>query len=102
MSGLSRRTFLTRGSLAVAVGSVATAVPGLGSILENAPAEAPEVDGALSDAEAGAANASGPIVAHVTDLQAGEISLYQGESQVVYRDPALAARLYRAMPSQGR
>ncbi|MBO0691589.1 MAG: twin-arginine translocation signal domain-containing protein [Acidimicrobiaceae bacterium] len=102
MSGLSRRTFLTRGSLAVAVGSVATAVPGLGSILEAAPAEAPEINGALTEAEAGAANAGGPLVAHVTDLQAGEISIYQGESQVVYKDPALVARLARAIPSQGR
>ena len=44
MLGLSRRTFLTRGSLAVAVGSVATAIPGLGSILEAAPAIVPPPD----------------------------------------------------------
>lgn len=100
MSGLSRRTFLTRGSLAVAVGSMATAVPGLGSILETAPEEAPEINGALTEAEAGAANEGGPLVAHVSDIQAGEISLYQGESQVTFKDPGLVARMYRA--TQGR
>ena len=100
MSGLSRRTFLTRGSLAVAVGSVATAVPGLGSILETAPAEAPEINGALTEAEAGAASQSGALVAHVSDVQSGEISLFQGESQVTFKDPGLVARMYRA--TQGR
>lgn len=103
MSGVTRRTFLTRGSLAVAVGGVATAIPGLGSILSSAPAEAPEIDGALTDAEAGAADVNGPLVAHVSDIRSGEISLYQGEGQVVYKDPALVARLYRSIPTtQGR
>jgi hypothetical protein len=102
VSGLSRRTFLTRGSLAVAVGGVATAIPGLGSILSSAPADAPEINGALTDAEAGAADLNGPLVAHVSDIQAGEISFYQGESQVVLKDSALVARLYRAIPTQGR
>jgi hypothetical protein len=102
VSGLSRRTFLTRGSLAVALGSVATAIPGLGAVLETAPAEAPEVNGALTEAEAGAADSGGPLVAHVTDIRTGEISFYQGESQVVYKDPSLVARLYRAIPTEGK
>ena len=102
MSGLTRRTFLTRGSLAVAVGGVATAIPGLGTILDSAPAEAPEINGALTEAEAGAADLNGPLVAHVTDIRSGEISLYQGEGQVVLKDPSLAARMYRAIPTQGR
>lgn len=98
MPGLSRRTFLTRGSLAVAIGGAATAIPGLGSILQAAPAEAPEINGALSEAEAGAADLNGPVIAHLSDLRSGEISLFQGESEVVLKDPALAARLYRAIP----
>lgn len=102
MSGLSRRTFLTRGSVAVAVGGAVTAIPGLGSILQTAPAEAPEINGALTDAEAGAADLNGPIVAHISNLQTGEISVFQGETQVVYRDPSLVARLTRAIPQQGR
>lgn len=102
MSELTRRTFLTRGSVAVAVGGVATAVPGLGSILGSAPAEAPEMNGALTEAEAGAADLNGPLVAHVSDIRSGEISFYQGEGQVVFKDPSLVARLYRAIPAQGR
>jgi hypothetical protein len=54
-----------------------------------------EVGSALSDAEVAATDSS-PLVAHVTDLQAGEIRLYQGERMVTYRDPGLAARLVRA------
>jgi hypothetical protein len=100
--GLSRRTFLTRGSVAVAVGSVATAIPGLGSILENAPEEAPKINGALTDAEAGAADLNGPMVAHVSDIQSGEINLYQGESQVVFKNPSLVANLHRAIAQQGK
>jgi hypothetical protein len=88
--------------LAVAVGSVATAMPGLGSILQTAPADAPEINGTLTEAEAETADQSGVLVAHVSDVRSGEISFYRGESQVVFKDPALAARLYRAIPQPGR
>src|SRR5579875_1744809 len=101
MPGLSRRTFLTRGSLAVVVGSAA-AVPGLGSLLAEAPEDSPEVESGLTDAEAEAAADSGPVVAHVSDLRSGEISLYQGENEVVIKDPALATRLFRTISEQGR
>jgi hypothetical protein len=96
MSRLSRRSFLTRSSLVVAAGSVAATVPGLGSMLAAAPAEAPEIEGAATEGEAAAADLSGPLVAHVTDIRSGEISFYEGEREVIYRDPTLAARLYRA------
>jgi hypothetical protein len=96
MSGLSRRSFLTRSSLALAAGGVATAVPGLTSMIETAQVDAPEIEGAATDGEAAAADLGGPLVAHVKDLRSGEISFYEGERQVVYKDPGLAARLYRA------
>ena len=83
-------------------GSVVTAIPGLGSILPIAPAQATEPNGALTDAEVGAAGRSGPLVAHVSDVKSGEIRIYNGESQVVVKNPALAARLFRANPEQGR
>lgn len=94
MSTLSRRSFLGKSSIAVAVGAAATAVPGLSSVLQLGESESGEV-GALSEAEIAATDSS-PLVAHVTDLQAGEIRLYQGERMVTYRDPGLAARLFRA------
>ena len=95
MSTLSRRSFLGKSSLAVAIGGAATAVPGLSSLLQLGETESSEVGGALSEAEIAATDSS-PLVAHVTDLQAGEIRLYQGERMVTYRDPGLAARLFRA------
>jgi hypothetical protein len=102
VSRLSRRTFLTRGSVVVAAGGAATAIPGLGSILQSTPAQATEADGALTDAEVGVADQNGPLVARVCDVRSGEIRIYQGESQVVFKNPALVARLYRANPQQGR
>jgi hypothetical protein len=101
MPGVSRRTFLSRGSVAVAVGGAAAAIPGIGSLLQAAPAEAPEINGALSDAETGAADANGPLVAHVTDLRSGEIKLYQGVKQVSFRDPSVAAHLSRTISAKG-
>jgi hypothetical protein len=95
MSTLNRRSFLGKSSLAVAVGGAATAIPGLGTVLQLGVSNAPEVDDALTESEI-AASESSPVVAHVTDLQAGEIRLYQGERMVIYRDPTLANRLFRA------
>jgi hypothetical protein len=95
VSTLSRRSFLGKSSLAIAVGGAATAVPGLGSLLQVGESDSGEVGGALSESEVAATDSS-PLVAHVTDLQAGEIRLYQGERMVTYRDPGLAARLFRA------
>ena len=40
--------------------------------------------------------AAQPLLAHVKDLSTGEISLFQGEREVVIRDPALARRLFSA------
>jgi hypothetical protein len=93
---LSRRSFLTRGSLFLVLGSVATAAPGLSSILETAQVDTPELEGAASEGELAGADLSGPLVAHLTNLRSGEISFYEGERQIVYKDPGLAARLYRA------
>jgi hypothetical protein len=75
---------------------VASAVPGLSSVLQVSEEDAPDLSGAAGDAETAGADLTSPLVAHVKDLQTGEISLYQGERQVIYKDPALAARLYRA------
>ena len=102
MSGLSRRTLLTRGALAVAAGGVAAVAPALGSDLAAAQGRSPEADHALSDVEVGAIESGGPLVAHVTNVRTGEISVYQGESLVVYKDRSLAARLARAVPKQGK
>ena len=37
-----------------------------------------------------------PLVAHVRDLATGEIGLFSGTREIVFHDPALAARLFHA------
>jgi hypothetical protein len=93
MSGLSRRLFITRSSLTVAAAGLVSALPALPAAVSTAETEAPEANQAISEAD----SLAGPLVAHVTDLQSGEISLYAGEREVVLRDPALAARLFHAV-----
>ena len=86
MNDVSRRRFLTRGSIGVAVAGALAVVPGIAAILK-LPAR-PLARGAQSMTE--------PLVAHVRDLASGEISLLVGTDQVIHRDVDLAARLYAA------
>ncbi len=37
-----------------------------------------------------------PLVAHVRDLSTGEIGIFNGTREVVFKDPQLAARLFHA------
>ena len=101
MPGLSRRTFLTRGSVAVAAGSAVAAIPGLGSILQSAPAGASESKVALSESEISAASKV-PLVAHVTDLREGKVTLYHGKGQLEFKNPAWVAQMYQNIPKQER
>ncbi len=94
---LSRRSFLTRGSLGVAAVGLVSAVPGLPGLLTQVSSDAPAVDDAAADATgADAAALSEPLVVHVRDIQSGEMSLYLGEQEIAYRDPQLASRILRA------
>jgi hypothetical protein len=91
-SGLSRRLFLTRSSLTVMAAGVASAVPVLPAVVTSAETEAPEVETEIGEAE----SLEGPLVAHVKNLQTGELSLYSGEREVNILDRGLAARLFNA------
>ena len=76
-----------------------SAVPGLSSLLGGASAAAPELSGAASGASATAGEAAaidGPIVAHITDVASGDVSLYVGDRQINYRDVGLVEHLLRA------
>ncbi|MDQ6615028.1 MAG: twin-arginine translocation signal domain-containing protein [Actinomycetota bacterium] len=93
MIGLSRRMFLKRGSMAVAMAGVATSMPLLsevaaGPAASDAPATSSEVQEGAKMGEA--------LVAHVRDLGSGEMHVFLGERQVVLKDPALARALFRA------
>jgi hypothetical protein len=80
MTDHTRRGFLTiAGAGAAAAGAAVAAAPATAA----APVRAP-------------AGASGPLVAYVTDVLRGELTLMVGEREVVVHDRDLAARLARA------
>lgn len=85
---VSRRAFLSRSSLGIALAGAAMAVPGLSTVLK---APSPSIDLPI---QSGGAE---PLVAHVRDLASGELSLMVGTEHVVVRDPSLAGRLYGAL-----
>jgi len=93
---LSRRTFLRRGTFTAATVAVASSVPGLSTLVAGTTADAPAVDADVSDAAGDGGALTEPLVAHVKDLDSGEISLFQGEREVVVRSPALARSLASA------
>ncbi len=78
MADLTRRGFV-RNSAATAAGMTV-----IGSLVA--------VEGASADS----ANASGPVVAYVSDARKGEISVMAGDREVSVRDPKLAAQIVRA------
>jgi hypothetical protein len=95
-SGLSRRTFLRRGTLTAAAVGVVGSIPGLPGLLLGGSSEAPALETGAGEAESGAAGLSEPLVAHVSDVENGQISLFQGEREIVVRSPALVRQLYLA------
>jgi hypothetical protein len=82
--------------MAVAAAGVLSSVPGLSGLLGAAETEAPAADASVAGADAGAAELTEPLVAHVRDLSTGEISVFNGTREVIVRDPQLANRLMRA------
>jgi hypothetical protein len=98
MANFSRRVFLRSSVIAAAAGAV-SAVPGVAGLLGTVESDAPALPGAAAEVDgvtAGAADATGPIVAHVRDLSTGEIGILNGTREVILRDPQLVARLLRA------
>ena len=94
--GLSRRTFLRRGTYTAAAVAVAGSVPGISTLLATTTADAPAVDTGLIDAADDGGALTEPLVAQVKDLNTGEISLFQGEREVTVRSPGLARSLMSA------
>lgn len=91
--GLSRRMFLSRGTMAVAMAGVATSMPLLGEVAQGPAAS--EASTTASEVPEGA-QMTEDLVAHVRDLNTGEINLYIGERQIVLNDPGLARALFQA------
>lgn len=94
MNGLSRRMFLKRGSMAVAMVGVASSMPLLSEVASS-PAADSEASTTASEAPEGA-QMTESVVAHVRDLGTGEINLYVGQRQIVLNDPGLAKAIFQA------
>ena len=86
MSDHSRRTFLTATG-AAALGAVALAAGG------RAAAKAAPTEAAASGASSAASHE--PVVAYVTDVTAGRITVMRGDDEVVVTDRALARHIAR-------
>jgi len=89
MEPVSRRSFLSKGSLG-AVGAIGALSAGPVALA----AMASGVEEPLSDEEVSAL--TGPLFLHVRDAASGEIEVLVDESSVVFKDPALVARMLRA------
>ena len=94
--GLSRRTFLRRGTFTAATVAAVSSVPGLSALVTSTASEAPAVETGATDAEMDSGVLAEPLVAHLKDLGTGEISLFQGEREITVRSPALARSLLSA------
>jgi hypothetical protein len=96
MAPLNRRDFLKRGSMAVAAAGVASAVPMALPALAGAVTTGPSTAEDAGEGLETGGHLDQPLVAHVRDLDTGEIGLFYGAHEVVYRDRKLAAQLHRA------
>lgn len=92
MNPVSRRLFLIRGSVGVAMAGLATAVPGLFQAGESAPAATAAVPAEMPEGAA----ITEPLLAHIKDLGTGEINLLVGTREITIQDPQLASRLFNA------
>ena len=85
MNNLTRRRFLTSGTTGFAVVAALGAIPGAAAVLRQSKPAPVLHPSALS---------SEPLVAHVVDLERGEVLLMVGPREVALRDVDLAHRLY--------
>jgi hypothetical protein len=91
MEPTNRRQFLKRSSAVAAAAGVAAVVPATAAkaIVTQSTKDAPP---SLPDDP----SVDVPVVAHVTDVRKGLVSLYTGENEIKIKNRRLAAELYRA------
>lgn len=94
--GVTRRAFLRGTTLTAAAVGVAGGVPGLSGILAAGSADEPAVQEGAAGVETDIAGIGSPVIAHIRDISTGEISVFQGEREVIIRDSSLARRLASA------
>ncbi len=91
MQPTSRRQFLKRSSAVAAAAGVAATVPASAAKALVGPS-GHDPDPRLPDD----ASVDVPVVAHVTDVRKGLVSLYTGEREITIKNRRLAAALYHA------
>ena len=90
MEPTNRRDFLKHASVAAAVAGAAAAAPL--SIAEAASA----AENKKEPKVAPDARVDRHVVAHLRDVQTGEIAIYSGDREITVKDKRLAALLYKA------
>ena len=93
MAKLARRGFLKRTTASVATIGVMASVPAALTALSDAPQITETVQTDLSSLSL----AEGPLIAHISNLATGEISLLSGTQEIIFRDPDLVMRLLKFM-----
>jgi hypothetical protein len=93
MAKLARRGFLKRTTASVATIGVMASIPAALTALSDAPQITETAGTDLSSLSL----AEGPLVAHISNLATGEISLLSGTQEFVFRDPDLVMRLLKFM-----
>ena len=93
MAKLARRGFLKRTTASVATIGIMASVP----VALTAMTDAPQITETVQTDLSGLSLAEGPLVAHISDLATGEISLLSGTREIVFRDPDLVLRLLKFM-----
>jgi hypothetical protein len=93
MAKLARRGFLKRTTASVATIGVMASVPTALAAITEAPQATETAETDLSSLSL----AEGPVIAHISNLATGEISLLSGTREIVFRDPDLVMRLLRFM-----
>jgi hypothetical protein len=88
MNGLEMSDSSRRGFLMMA---------GAGAAAVGAAAVAPAAFASRESADTGPITVEGPLVAYVSDLHKGEVSVMKGEREVVVHDRALCASLARVL-----
>ena len=87
MTKLTRRSFLKQTSASAATFSLLPAAPALAVFFHPSPEDR------VTDLSA---TLNGPIVVHVSDIASGEITLFVGDQETVFRDPQIVAHLIKA------
>lgn len=101
MPKVTRRGFIAQTTASVATISMFAAAPALAVESELPAVTTPAMTAPATSApelSAAAAAITEPLIAHVSNIATGEISVLVGTQEITYRDPELVQRLLRAIP----